>query len=181
MATKKTVDNKAPKSTEAAPAATNQKKTPVGLIVGIVVLVFVVLPMLGFGAFALFVGSKVDDALDDGKASVNIGGEEISVDTNEGQDWPDSMPSLVPEFTKGTIVNSGKVGQMWSIEVENVTKTDVTEYKDAFVAAGWTMSDSAEYNDNVFYSGEKGGYDMGLTYNVDDGKGTLLLTVTVQE
>lgn len=180
MATKKKSGTKAATTPEKSSATSPQKKTPVGLIVGIVVLVFVVLPLLGFGAFALFVGSKVDNALDDGKASVNIGGEEISVDTNEGQDWPDSMPNIVPRFTKGTIVNSSKVGQMWSVEIENVTKADVAEYKDAFVAAGWTMSDSAEYNDTLFYSGKKSGYEIGLTYNLDDGKGTLLLTVTAQ-
>lgn len=184
MATKKEEAPKveeAPKATATTAAPVAKKKTPVGLIIAIVVIVLVVLSALGIGAFTLFVGKKVNDAFNDGEASVNLGGEDVSLNVNEGQKWPDTMPSSVPKFTKGTIVSSGKFGEAWTVAFSGVTKADVTAYRATMAAAGWEMTDSIEYEGALSYTGTKNNYSVMLTYTSDDGEDSFLLTVTANQ
>lgn len=165
-------------------AAKPAKKTNTTLVVVILLIVFLGLPALGVGVFWWFVGRKVDDVvenIEEGEASFNIGGEEVSVNSNENQSWPDDLPSIVPTYTDGDIISSGRIGSIWTIVIEDTNKAKVLAYRTGLVSAGWTSDAPVDVADMVSFAAEKDDYTLSLTMTTDeDNKTSLLFTVTQQ-
>jgi len=173
----KTVEKTATETSTTAP-----KKSNTGLIVAIILIVLIVLPALGFGAFWFFVGRKIDKAVDDfenGEVNFTVDGEDYSLDTSENASWPDSMPSFVPKFTDGTIVTSGRLGDLWTVEIEGATKDQALAYRNALAAAGWTVEENVEISEMISFGAAKDNYSLMLAQTVDeDGKRTTILSVS---
>lgn len=176
----------APAAPAAAPTATPAKKksNTACIVIAVVVLLLFVLPALGFGAFWWFVGRKVDDAtkkLQNGEVNVSLGGGSVGVNTTDNQKWPSSAPSVVPKFTAGKINNSARVGDTWTITIESATLADFNAYKNTLSASGWTLGEPVEFGEFRSYGATKSGYSVNLSYTTNDGKPSILFSISKED
>ena len=150
-----------------SPAPTTQvpkkKSNTVLIIILVLVGLFVVLPAIGIGAFSFFVGSKIKNAttdLNNGKINIKTSEGTVSLNTNENQTWPATVPSTVPKFTAGKIANSTRLGDVWSVTVTGVTAADLTAYRAKLAAAGWTLDEEANLGGIVSLGAKKDNYQV---------------------
>lgn len=177
---------------EATPAAAppqpvKSSNTKIFVIVGLVVLVFVVIPLIMLLAGGVFLGKK----LKDNGVNVNTDTGSVSITDKNGNEFkaggeqtmPKDFPSEVPVY-KGEILSSGRLtveGRTgWTVTI--ATSDDLakvgTSLNDTFSKDGWTTSMSNTTNEGGLVIATKGDLRVNIFYSAQDGKSNILYTVT---
>ncbi|MBU0975293.1 MAG: hypothetical protein ABIE03_07410 [Patescibacteria group bacterium] len=106
-----------------------------------------------------------------GEESVHISDGDNSVDVSSGEDWPDDMPSYVPEFKYGTLTvktkisgdTSGEYG--WSMVYESVDSDALEKYKNDLEKSGWSIETTIDTGEGKVVGASKGEDIMTLSIN----------------
>ncbi|MCX6810164.1 MAG: hypothetical protein NTY30_00270 [Candidatus Berkelbacteria bacterium] len=178
-----------------APSAAPAKKSNATTIIIIVVVAVVVLGVGGTlisrwvarkaadkiagGLLGAATGSNVSVNSDTGAVSVSNGAGTTAV--GGSAQWPSTMPTAVPKFSKGTITMSSSTNDSsssskgWSVILSDVKQADYDAYKTTIEAAGWANTSSTSFGaDMIVY--ENSSYDLTLVY--DPSTSGLSITVT---
>lgn len=190
-APKKTVAKKAPAKAaapKAAPAKSNNTKT-VLIIVGVLVLIFVIIPAIALTAGGIFLGNKlnengvnVDTSQQEG--SVNIkdkNGNEINVGGT--QKLPNGFPSDIPLYdgkitASGKVTVDGKTGWTVTISTSDSLDTVGSWNTSQYSSNGWTTNLDTASGSGGLLTATNGTYRVSAFSNNEDGTTTVLYTVT---
>ncbi len=178
----------APDATPAAAAPVKKKDSSktIFIVVGVVVLVFVVLPIIFFTVVAGIIGHKVAENVQvsgDGKSATikTKNGDEITTG-GASQTLPKDWPTSVTTYN-GTIINAtrltieGKVTYSAVIETKDDPATVAAALSKSFSTNGWTTSLDNKTSDGGLISAENGTYHVQILYTVKDGKTSISYTV----
>ena len=169
-----------------APTANQKNNTKTILIVvGVLVVIFVIIPTILVSVGAGIIGHKVINGV-----KVSNNGTTTTIQTKNGdqitagtsQSLPKDFPTSVPVY-KGTITSSSHLTidgkATWSVIVE--TKDDPSKVSDAlsqsFSSNGWTASLDNKTTDGGLIAAENGQLHTQVLYSTKDGKTTISYTV----
>jgi hypothetical protein len=96
------------------------------------------------------------------------------METLTNKEWPaDKLPSELPEYTGGEIVNSGGEADEFYIKIDNTNKDALTAYLGKLKEQGWNVSEGRESTAN------KGVYELRFTWQGDDHLQVIVYTSEV--
>ncbi|MDV7139564.1 hypothetical protein R3X28_11785 [Maribacter sp. TH_r10] len=122
-------------------------------------------------------------------ADVDLDDEKIVIKTDEGtfttdataQNWPNDIPSHVPEFTSGKIevVNTQEMigGKSWTILFEDVNQDNIKAYKDNLEEKDFTIKFTTIAGSGIHFAAEKENVSVMV---LGDEKGASI-TVSIKE
>lgn len=122
------------------------------------------------------------------KGIENGSNEDVDIDLDEGQftwdsedgsgsmgtvsEWPDSVPSVVPEFTYGDITYAisydDASGTGWSMSFENVDADAFDSYTSDLEDAGWTITGTYSAEGTSTLIGENGSWSVSCSCTESD-------------
>lgn len=199
-----TAKKPAPKKTAAAKAPAKKtpvKKAPVAkatggnnsktvlIVVGVVVLLFLVIPAIALTAGGVFVGNKLKEngttvSTENSEGSVNIkdkNGNEINVGGT--QKLPDSFPSNIPLYdgkitASGKITVDGKTGWTVTISTSDDLETVGSWNTSQYSSNGWTTNLDTVSSSGGLLTATNNAYRVSAFSSNDDSTTTVLYTVT---
>ncbi|MEO5627786.1 MAG: hypothetical protein ABIQ89_02760 [Candidatus Saccharimonadales bacterium] len=169
-----------------AVASTSSSHKTALIIVGVVVAVFIVLPLIGLAVGGVFIGKS----LKDNNVKVNSGDSSVSVSDKNGNEFsaggsqtlPSDFPSGVPLY-KGDIVTTGKVNSdgktVWSVSIS--TSDSSAQVHDAmtqsYTSDGWEASINNSGEGSGLLAAKKNDMQVSAYYASKDGKTVIVYTV----
>lgn len=191
-ATKKPAAKKAPvKKAPAKPAANagNNNTKTILIVIGVVVAIFVILPLIALTATGVFVGKKLQEngttvSTQDGQGSVNIkdkNGNEINVGGT--QKLPANFPSDIPLYdgkitASGKITVDGKTGWTVTIQTSDDIETVGSWNTSQYSSNGWTTNLDTASGSGGLLTATNNAYRVSAFSSNENGTTTVLYTVT---
>ena len=85
------------------------------------------------------------------------------METLTNKEWPtDKLPSELPEYTEGEIVNSGGEADEFYIKIDKTSKEALTDYLEKLKDLGWSVEDGKQAE------AEKGIYSIDFSWQGED-------------
>ena len=131
------------------------------------------------GILSAGTGSDVDVDTDTGTTKVTSGDSSFEIsNTNE---WPETMPSVVPKYSDGSITTSSSSvdqssGSSWSVNIESTSLSEFQSYLNKLTGGGWTVGTTSNYNGDIYNQYSSGSYDIIITYTADSQTAALVVT-----
>ena len=141
----------------------------------IVLAILVVLGLIFYTRRNLLVSDDVTVFSQNNGETVRVTNGDDEVVISNDQKWPDTLPSAIPEFKAGNISASSRVEDVWSVQLDNVTKSDLDSYKASLVSAGWVVNSEVSVSTAESWMATKENYSLSATLSLEDN--TLMLTV----
>ena len=191
---------------QAAPAAEapkeNKSKTP--LIIGIVVVIVILIG--GCVAVAIvgksLLGDRVEEAVTEdileevmeesigGDADVDIDDDTFTWESEDGSgsvgeatEWPDDIPSDIPEFTYADIIShfslGDETGSGWTLTFENADSDAINSYGGDLESDGWVIISTYSDNDVEMITAEKGNDTITCSCSNEDDTCSVIISVEV--
>lgn len=111
-------------------------------------------------------------AAEDTQKAVDNAMETMEILTNK--EWPsDKLPTELPEYTEGEIVNSGGEADEFYIKIDKTSEDALTAYLGKLKEQGWNVSEGRESTAN------KGVYELSFTWQGDDHLQVIVYTSEV--
>jgi hypothetical protein len=190
-------------SDSSEPAATTKKKSKntVLIVIGVIVLLLLLCAcgvgamfFLGFGIFSEEVVERTfEEALEeglesDGEVEIDLDEGSMSFESDDGSfefgsstEWPDTIPSAVPEFEYGdvnsVVTSSDEESSYWTVGFENIQSDAADKYVDDLEDEGWTLSNSGSYDGVRIEEWASGSLTVLFSYGSEDDT----FTVVVEE
>lgn len=179
------------------PTSPNSNKGSGKTTVIIIIIIVAVLAILSIGGYLVsrFVINRVAEktteslveGITGGKVDIDSGDESASIETEDGSysmsgnnEWPSDMPSIVPEFTYGTIEASTKssAGDStgWTVSFTDTTNSAYDNYTAALKTAGWNETGTINSGGSQMSNMENDSYYLIFTCNSLDSTGSLVVT-----
>lgn len=121
-------------------------------------------------------GSEVDTNQDE---SASFSTEDGSFSMSSNNEWPDNMPSEVPQFSLGTIDGSAKStsGEEagWTVSFTEVKSGAYESYRQELIDAGWKETGTVT-TDSKISNMENDKYYLIFTVNESDNTGSIIVT-----
>lgn len=192
----------APTTSTTSTTTTETKKTGGGggkvalIIIGVILLLCVIC-----GVVALIFGKSIMDSFTsesfvesiiesgtDGDVDFDADDGSLTITDDDGStysygettDWPDDMPSEVPEPREGTIVSSSKMtfddSTTWTVSYEDTRVADFNAYQSLLENDGWTVDYEWEDSTGTWVTLTKGEFSVSLSFTVDDDSLVLMVS-----
>jgi hypothetical protein len=117
-------------------------------------------------------GGDVDVEIDEDNETYTWETDEGSATIGSAQEWPDEIPSDIPEFTYGDIISQfaleedGQGG--WNLGFEDVDSGAVSQYQSDFESDGWDIVSTMTSGTVEMFTAEKDAYTVSCSCNTDD-------------
>jgi len=177
--------------TPVAPAASSKSSHKTALIItGVVVGVFVVLPLIALTIGGIFLGKKISDSgvkIDSNSKTVTVKdkeGNEFSA--GESQELPKDFPNDIKVYpgqivTAGRSVVEGKVAWTAAVKTQDSATKVGESLTEQFSGNGWTAALNNTSNEGGILSAINGTYRVSAFYSSKDGQTSIVYTVTPDE
>lgn len=131
-------------------------------------------------------GGDVDVEIDanNDEGSIHFEDEDSSLDISSDQEWPDEIPSYIPEFKYGEMISnvysgSGTEGEGWVLGFQEVGNSAFDDYKDELEGKGWTVATETEASSLKMLTVTKG--DDIISVSCDTADDTAVISVSIDK
>ena len=126
-------------------------------------------------------GGDVDVEIDEDEGSYTWETEDGSATVGTTQEWPDDIPSDIPEFTYGDIVSQFSLSEGeesgWNLGFSDADNDAVDQYQSDLEADGWEISATMTSGTVQMVTAEKGTYTVSCSCDSDDGSCAVIIYV----
>jgi hypothetical protein len=116
---------------------------------------------------------------EDASLKYDLGDTTVEVESGD-EEWPNDIPSTIPEFKYGDIDSTAKVANdyanSWTVICNNIEEDAFEDYKTDLEDAGFSNISTLETSEGSMLTVSKEPYTMIVTYNKDEN--TLGLSIT---